>query len=193
MPPRPPIRRPLAALGLIGVLAAGGPGPAIAGPRAPGRIPLIVLASPAGGERPVEAPDLVFAYYRRTVYARRAPRSEVPGGRVTEVEDRRKECRCLRFQDWSRKKFKKLRQIEIAYPSASAYARVRITGQDGTVREFPASELYGSDGAFPPRLVVTIDGVRREYPLALAGESGESWPEEKPVRILLVGSATRRR
>ncbi len=143
----------------------------------------IVLSSPARGERSIEVADLAFAYFRRTYYHKAAPRAEAPGGQRLEVADRRRECRCLRLEDWSKVKFRKLRQIEILYPEGAGEAQVRVTYRDGRLRTLPAAELYGGQSDFPPVFIATAaDGVQ-EYPLVLPGDPGVRWPEETLVRI----------
>lgn len=146
----------------------------------------ITLVGPAGGERAAEALDLGFVFFERVYYQRRAPRAEDPAGRRTEVEDRRRECRCVRFQDWSRVKFKLLRQIEIGYPAGERAARLRLTMRTGKVREVSAADLFGGHGAFGPRFAATVDGETREFPLIRGGAPGDDWPEELLVRILLL-------
>jgi hypothetical protein len=149
------------------------------------RGPFLVLSSPRTGERTVAVPDLRFAYFQRTYYEKRAPRSEDPSGRRLEVKDRRRECRCLRLQDWSRISFGDLRQIEIRFPPGGQAARLRLTWRPGKVREISAATLYGAAGPLPPRLVATIEGGIREFPLVL-NEPGAAWPEEIPIRIQLL-------
>jgi hypothetical protein len=149
--------------------------------------PRLVLESAGGTSREVEVHDLKFVYDRRTYYTRHAPRSEATFGRRTDVEDRRKECRCLRLQDWSKIKFKVLRQIEIDYPVGDPSARLRITSRTGDLREIAAKDLFGGEETAPARLAATVDGVLREFPLALSGPA-DAWPEERVVRVLFVVS-----
>ena len=108
------------------------PGAAPEPKAAPGN-PTLVLESP-GGERTIPAVDLRFVFYERIYYRRHAPRSEEARGERVDVEDRRRECRCLRLEDWSRVKFSKVRQIEIAYPPDGAVALLRVTELDGGMR-----------------------------------------------------------
>jgi len=153
---------------------------------APPRGPRLVLVSSSAGERTVTVRDLKFVVFRRTYYQRRAPRAEDASGRRVDVEDRRLECRCVRFADWSKVKLKFLRQVEITYPEGGREALVRLTGRDGKVREFPAGSLFGAAGSLPPRFAATVDGTLQEFPLLLGDQPGEEWPEERLVRILLV-------
>jgi hypothetical protein len=147
-----------------------------------------VLASNSGEERTVEVSDLVFVFYERVYYERRAPRSEGTGGRRLEVEDRRRECRCLRLEDWSKIKFKRLRQIEMVYPPGERAARLRLTLRDGQLKELPVEALFGGTGHWPPRFAASVDGTHREFPLRLEGGDVEEpeWPEERLARILLM-------
>lgn len=181
----------LAALGaLLGPVQA----PAAAGrPKRP-EGPLLTFVSTEGGERSVEAEaDFAFVAFERTYYTRHAPRSEASSGQRVDVEDRRRECACLRLQDYSRIKFKKLRQVEIIYPSGGRATRLRLTDRVGRVREIPAESLYGGDSPLPPRFAVTIDGESREFPLILGDEASGPWPEERLVRVLLVRAPPPRR
>ena len=145
--------------------------------------PTLVLESP-GGERTIPAVDLRFVFYERIYYRRHAPRSEEARGERVDVEDRRRECRCLRLEDWSRVKFSKVRQIEVAYPPDGAVALLRVTELDGGMRELRADSLFGAVDSFAPRFAARIDGEVREFPLILS-EHGSAWPEEKLVRLLL--------
>lgn len=153
-------------------------------PRVPRGNPTLVLASPAG-ERTLPASDLVFVHFQRIYYQRRAPRSEDPAGHRLEIEDRRRECRCLRLQDWSKVKFKMIRQIEIIYPPDDTVARLRVTERDGKVRELRADSLAGASDSFAPRFAASLDGQLREFPLVLA-EGEDGWPDERLVRLLLL-------
>lgn len=141
----------------------------------------------------VQTADLRFAFYERIYYQKRSPRSQDPTGKRLEIEDRRRECRCLRFADWSKLKFKKLRQIEIRYPPGSREAFLRVTRVNGEVREFPASRLTGTEGPLPPRFGATIDGMYREFPLILGDSPEADWPEETLARVLLVAPRPERR
>jgi hypothetical protein len=149
---------------------------------APGN-PTLVLESP-GGERTIPAMDLRFVYYERIYYSRHAPRSEEARGERVDVEDRRRECRCLRLEDWSKFKFSKVRQIEISYPPDGVVALMRVTEMDGGMHELRADSLFGAVDSFAPRFAARIDGEVREFPLILS-ERGSAWPEEKLVRLLL--------
>jgi len=152
-------------------------------PKTPPGNPTLVLESP-GGERTIPARDLRFVFFERIYYGRHAPRSEEARGERMDIEDRRRECRCVRLADWSKFKFSKVRQIEIAYPPDGAVALLRVTEMDGAMREMRADSLYGAMDSFAPRFAARVDGEVREFPLILS-ESGSAWPEEKLVRLLL--------
>ena len=137
------------------------------------------------------ATDVVFVYFTRIYYQRRAPRSEEPAGTRVEVKDRQGECRCLRFSDWSRIKLKRLRQIEVSYPAGERAARVRLTYNGGRLREFSAADLFGSEGPVPPRLAATVGGRSMEFPLVLRNGPEARWPEETLVRLLFLRSRSR--
>lgn len=174
------LRRPVAAVLLCaGVVLL--PGSARAA-RAPRGNPTLVLGS-AAGERTVPAVDLAFVFFERIYYRRRAPRSEDPIGQRVEVEDRRRECACLRLQDWSKFKFSKVRQIEIDYPPDGDVARLRVTEFDGRVTEVAADSLFGAADSYAPRFAARVDGEVREF-LLFRPQDG-SWPEERLVRLLL--------
>jgi len=151
--------------------------------RTPAGNPTLVLASPAG-ERTVPVTDAVFVHFERIYYHRRAPRSEDASGSRMEIVDRRRECRCFRMQDWTKLKFKMIRQIEIIYPTDGNVARLRITRRDGRISEVGADSLYGGSESFGPRFAATLDGQLREFPLILA--EGEQWPDERLARLLLL-------
>jgi len=151
-------------------------------PRVPRGNPTLVLAGP-GGERTLPVSDLVFVHFERVYYQRSAPRAEDPAGHRLDIEDRRRECRCLRLEDWSKVKFNKTRQIEIDYPPGDPVARLRVTERNGKVRELRADSLQGASDSFAPRFAATVDGQQREFPLILA--EGEGWPDERLVRLLL--------
>lgn len=153
-------------------------------PRTPRGNPTLVLAS-SSGERTIPVSDLVFVHFERIYYQRHAPRSEDPAGHRVEIEDRRRDCRCLRLEDWSKLKFKKIRQIEITYPPDETVARLRVTERDGKVRELRADSLSGAVESFAPRFAVTVDGEHREFPLIL-DEGAGGWPDERLVRLLLL-------
>lgn len=171
-------------LGVL-LLLANLPGSGFAG-RSPARAPTLIIATPSGEERTVQAGDLAFVFYERTYYTRRAPRSEDVTGRRIDVEDRRRECRCLRFEDWAKIKFKRLRQIEIIYPPGERAARLRLTHGDGRLRELPVDVLFGGSSAWPPRFAASIEGTLREFPLRLEEDREDEWPAERLVRILLM-------
>jgi hypothetical protein len=167
--------------------------PAPAGPRAPRTPPRLVLLTTTAQERTVEAEDLTFAFFRRVFYTKTAPRHQSPTRQRIEVQDRREECKCLRLSDWSKIKFKKLRQITIDYPDGSRQARLRLTYRDGRVNELPASALHGATDPFPPRFGATIDGLYREFPLVVEDSLAIGWPDETLSRILLVTSTPPRK
>ena len=173
-------------MGAVFLHAAGTP--ARSGPPSRKGLPRLVLFSENGGERTVEVRDLSFAFFRRTYYTRAAPRSQEPVGQRIEVLDRRQECACLRLEDWSKIKFKKLRQIEIKYPQGARRARVRVTRSDGRVHEIAVADLYGSNGPFPPRFGATVDGAYREFPIVLGDNAPDGWPEERLSRIVIASS-----
>jgi len=151
-----------------------------------------VLHATDGAERTVTVEDLSFAYFKRTFYTKAAPRSESPSRQRIEVLDRREECACLRLSDWSKIKFKKLRQIEIVYPKGSRQATLRLTGRDGHVSEIPAGALFGGGDPFPPRFGATVDGFYREFPLVLEDSVTGGWPQERLSRIILITSPAKR-
>ena len=172
----------------VGVLLCGGllMAPALHGAERPSRVPrgnpTLVLDSP-GGERTIPAVDLAFVSYERIYYRRGAPRSEEATGQRLDVEDRRRECRCVRLDDSSKLKFSKVRQIEINYPPEGRVAHLRVTLFDGRVRELGADSLFGATDSFAPRFAARVDGEVREFLLILPER--ETWPEEKLVRLLL--------
>src|SRR5206468_9957924 len=151
-------------------------------PKTPPGNPTLVLESP-GGERTNPARDLRFVFFERIYYSRHAPRSEEARGERVDIEDRRRECRCVRLADWSKFKFSKVRQIEIAYPLDGAVALLRVTEMDGAMRELRADSLYGAMDSFAPRFAARVDGEVREFALLLPEQ--EAWPEERLVRLLL--------
>ncbi len=170
-------------LAFTGTVCAGHPS------KTPRGNPTLILDAP-GGERTIPAVDLAFVYYERIYYRRRAPRAEEATGQRVEVEDRRRECRCVRLDDWSKLRFSKVRQIEIDYPPDERTARLRVTLFDGRVRALRADALYGAADSFAPRFVARVDGEVREFLLILP-EHG-SWPEERLVRLLLKRPPPRR-
>jgi hypothetical protein len=169
------------------------PPPAAAAARAAARTtarpaagPRLVLRDSEGAERIVQARDLVFVIFRRTFYQRTTPRSVDASGRRIDVEDRREDCRCVRFGDESRAKFKLLREIEIRYPEDGHEAIVRLTWRTGRVREVQAGALAAGQSPLPPRFAATIDGMLREYPLVRGEGPDGSWQDERLVRVLFV-------
>ena len=165
-----------------GPLMASGALPAERPPRTPRGNPTLVLES-AAGERTIPAVDLAFVSFERIYYRRGAPRSEEATGQRLDVEDHRRECRCVRLDDSSKLKFSKVRQIEIDYPPDDRVAHLRVTLFDGQVREMRADSLYGAIDSFAPRFAARVDGEVREFLLILP-ERG-SWPDEKLIRVLL--------
>jgi len=145
----------------------------------------IVLASADGEVRELDVPDLAFVFYARTFFHRRAPRSQNASGSRVDIEDRRRECVCLRFDDWSKVKLSDLRQIEISYPDVGGEARVRLTDTDGGVREVPAGSFAGASTSLPPRFTATIDGTLREFPLIVGADPAERSPDQRLLRVLL--------
>src|SRR5262245_7828598 len=144
----------------------------------------LTLTGP-GGERTVEAADLRFIYFK-TRYRRRAvPVEESPTRERLEVLSDSYDCTCVRFADYSRVKFKKLREIEIVTQPDSALATVRITRINGQSNAYRVDQLWGGGDLFPPHFVAVIDGVEREFPLRLGTEAGAAWPEEMLARALL--------
>src|SRR5262249_20639240 len=118
--------------------------------RVPRGNPTLVLQTPAG-ERTLPAVDLSFVYYERVYYQRPAPRSEEARGTRTDVVDRRHECKCVRLEDWSKIRFSKIRQIEIAYPENRSVAEIRVTDFEGKLLPLRADSLYGAVDSFAPR------------------------------------------
>ena len=143
-----------------------------------------MLASPTG-ERTIPVADLTFVYFKRIFYQRHAPRSEEATGSRVDIEDRRKECRCLRLEDWSKIKFSEIRQIELTYPPDGTVARLRVTERDGSMQELRADSLFGAGNSLAPRFFATVEGEHREFPLLLPPDSS-SWPEEQLLRLLLM-------
>jgi hypothetical protein len=182
-----PLRRLPIVLG-IAVLCGVAAERAAAGPRARRQPPRLVLHSADSAERMVTVEDLSFAYFRRVFYTRSASRAESLSRQRMEIQDRREECLCLRLSDWSKIKFKKLRQIEITYPEGSRLALLRLTRHDGRVSEVSAGTLFGAADPFPPRFGATVDGLYREFPLALEDSVAGGWPRELLSRVLLVTS-----
>ncbi len=185
MTPRHHVARALLAV-LVLCLPGGRDG--TAGPRTPQRPPTLVLVFPDGRERMVEADDFKFASFERLYTKKSASREESLERQRVVIEDRRQDCRCIRFEDWTRVKFKKLRQIEIVYPEGSRLAVLRLTRRDGQVNELSAGTLFGAGDPFPPRFGATIDGLYQEFPLILEDSVEGGWPEETLSRILLVTS-----
>ncbi len=155
-------------------------------PRPTGTPARLALDSSREGGREVDVADLAFVFYERVYYHKRAPRSEDASGRRVDIEDKRQECACLRFEDGSKVKFSSVRQIEVSYADSEREARLRVTERDGGVREVRASALSGASSSLSPRFAATIDGAVREFPLILRGDPDELWPEERLQRALLV-------
>ena len=147
--------------------------------------PLLTFQSDTVGERTVEASDLRFAFFQTLYRHKAAPRSESPTGERIEVVQKRKECDCIRLADYTKIKKTVIRQIDVTYPVDSRVALVRITRRDGSIREYPATSLYGGDGLFPPRFAATVEGEHREFPLVIPDTPGAAWPEERLVRLLV--------
>jgi len=145
----------------------------------------LTLTGP-GGERTVEGTDLRFIYFRTRYRRTRVPIEESPTRQRLEVLSDRDDCRCVRFADYSRVRFSKLREIELVTHPGERSASVRVTRLDGTSNEYPVDRLYGGGDLFPPQFSVTIDGVEREFLLRLADDADAAWPEEMLVRALLV-------
>ena len=164
-----------------------------AGPRAPTAPPALVLRTPEGRERLIEVHDLAFASFERIYYRKTATRFENLQGQRVDIESRRQECDCVRLDDWTKHKFKALRQIEIDYPVDGRTANLRITHRDGSMFEIPAERLFGAGEPLPPRFSATIDGVVREYRLIREDPEHHPWPEEQLVRILLSRPAEKKR
>jgi hypothetical protein len=145
----------------------------------------LTLTGP-GGERLVAATDLRFIYFKTRYRRRGVPVEESATRERLEVLSDREDCRCVRFADYSRVKFSKLREIEIVVQPDSALASVRVTRLDGHSNEYRVDDLWGGAELFPPHFAAVIDGVEREFPLRLAEEPGAAWPQEMLVRALLV-------
>jgi hypothetical protein len=142
------------------------------------------LATPAG-EHDVEITDFRFVYFKTSYRHTRAPREEISSGERVEIVSTRDDCHCVRLADYSRIKMKSIREIAITYSPGDRVAAVRITRTNGSVKEYPATSLYGGTGLFPPQFSATIDGVTHEFPLVLEGREDAAWPEETLVRVLL--------
>jgi hypothetical protein len=169
------------------LLLASVPGDAAAARRLPrmSEPVTLVLASPAGAERLVAVDDFRFVWFERIFYNRRAPRDQEPDGRRTEVEDRRHECLCLKLQDFSDIKLRKLRQIEIVHPADGRSAILRVTWRNGRVREIGVTGLAGGATSFAPRFAATVDGRFREFAL-VPGEGTHGAGDERLARVILV-------
>ncbi len=178
------MKRVLLAVVIVSLLPPG-TARAAATKRPPMGNPTVILAGPGGQEHDHPVRDLRFVSFERIYYNRSVPRSDEPSGRRVEIEDRREDCRCVRFDDYAKLKFRKLRQIEITYPADARVARVRLTTLDGSVREVSAETLWGGRNPLPPRFTATIDGQLREFPLIADQGDAAGWPEERLVRILL--------
>lgn len=145
----------------------------------------LTLTGP-GGERNVEGSDLRFIYFHTRYRRTRVPVEESPTRERLEVLSDRDDCRCVRFADYSRVKFKKIRAIEIVTHPGERSATVRVTRLDGGSNEYPVDRLWGGGDLFPPHFSVTIDGVEREFLLRLPDDADTTWPEEMLTRALLV-------
>jgi hypothetical protein len=151
--------------------------------------PVTLTLHGAEGERAVQATDLTFVSFHVRYRRTRAPVEESPTRERVEVLSDRDECRCVRFDDYSRVKFRKIREIEIAAPPGERMAKVRVTRLDGKSNEYPVTRLWGGTDLFPPYFTAVIDGVVREFPLVLGDAPDAAWPEEMLVRALLVKPA----
>jgi hypothetical protein len=173
----------LAVFGVIvaAVALAGGAQPAVAKSK-----PVRLTLTGPGGERTVEATDLRFVYFHTRYRRTRVPVEESPTRERLEVLSESDDCRCVRFADYSRVKFKKIREIEIVTQPGERSAGVRVTRLDGSSNEYPVDRLWGGGDLFPPHFSVTIDGVEREFLLRLADDADATWPEEMLTRALLV-------
>lgn len=144
-----------------------------------------VTLTSAAGERIVDAADLRFVFFHTRYRTTRVPADTGPAGERTEILNDRDDCTCLRLADYSRIRFSIVREIEVRTTPDAAVASVRVVRRDGKTNEYPATGLYGGDGLAPPLLMVTIDGVAREFPLVLPDEGQATWPAEMLVRALL--------
>jgi hypothetical protein len=144
----------------------------------------LTLTGP-GGERLVEAADLRFIYFNTRYRRRGVSAEESPTRERLEVLSDRHDCTCVRFADYSKVNFKKLREIEIVVQPDSALATVRVTRLNGHSNAYKVDQLWGGGDLFPPHFAVVIDGVEREFPLRLGTEAGAAWPEEMLTRALL--------
>jgi hypothetical protein len=139
--------------------------------------------SGGSGERTVAAADLRFVFFHTRYRTTRVPAEDNPTRERTEILSDRDDCACLRLADYSRIRFSIIREIEVRTSPGQAVASVRVVRMDGKTHEYPATALYGGDGLAPPLLMVTVDGVAREFPLVLP--EGGAWPSEMLVRALL--------
>ena len=170
------------ALLLAGVIALfSATSPAAAKPK-----PVRLTLTGPGGERTVESADLRFVYFKTRYRRRGVPVEESPSRERLEILSDRHDCECVRFADYSRVNFTKLRTIEIVVHPDSALASVRVTRRDGQSNEYRVDQPWGGADLFPPHFAAVIDGVEREFPLRLAEEPGAEWPLEMLVRALLV-------
>jgi len=173
----------LAVFGLLVAAAAlaGAARPVCARPK-----PVRLTLTGSGGERTVEGTDLRFVYFHTRYRRTRVPVEESPTRQRLEVLSDRDDCRCVRFADYSRVKFTKIREIEIVTHPGERSATVRVSRLDGRTNEYPVDRLWGGGEMFPPHFSVTIDGVEREFLLRLADDTGATWPDEMLTRALLV-------
>jgi hypothetical protein len=137
------------------------------------------------GTRSVEVFDLRFVFFETVYRHTHAPKTETPTGDRIEVIQKRRECDCLRLDDYAKVKFGRLREITITYPEGRHAARVRVTSRDGKVHEYPVTGLFGGTGLMPPRFSATVEGQVREFPLMLQDVAGADWPGERLVRAAL--------
>jgi hypothetical protein len=176
------------AIGVLALAAAAAPARAAgshAANKAAAKAPLLTFVSESAGERSVEASDLRFSWFQTTYKHTSAPKSESATGERIEVVQKRKDCSCVRFADYSKVGLQGMRQVDVTYPEGGRVALVRLTWRDGKVREYRATELYGGDGLFPPRFSATVEGQHREFPLVLPDTPEAAWPEERLVRMIL--------
>jgi hypothetical protein len=151
----------------------------------PGTGQLLTLVSDETGTRSVEVFDFRFVFFDTRYRQTHAPRTESPTGERIEVIEKRKECACLRLDDYAKVKFGRVREITITYPEGLHAALVRVTRMDGKVNEYPVKGLYGGTGLMPPRFFATVDGQGREFPLMLQDVAQADWPSERLVRVAL--------
>lgn len=159
--------------------------PAWASTHKPGTGQLLTLVSDETGTRTVEVFDFRFVFFDTRYRTTHAPKTESATGERIEVIQKRKECACLRLDDYAKVKFGHVREITITYPEGRRTALVRVTSRDGRVHEYPVTGLYGGTGLMPPRFSATVDGQMSEFPLMLQDVAGADWPAERLVRAAL--------